>query len=149
MKETFMLEDLLDVLIQLEALGSKHYRKLSTIAADEKSKELFLHLADEERNHQAAYEKYKQQKIAFESNSINDEYRAYVSALLENALSFLKKDEKAEDLNEAYHLAIKFEKETLLFLNEVKSIIDKRYEKAIETLIDEERRHLKLLLEMR
>ncbi len=51
MQESFILEDVLNTLIQLEVTGNKVYTELAKRTGDDKSVELFTTLADAEMKH--------------------------------------------------------------------------------------------------
>lgn len=147
MRETFIIEDLLDVLIELENLGNTHYTKMADTAEDEKLKQLFELLARQEMVHRNIYQNYKNEKIVFETHTVTPEYKDYIKALIENTMSFLNETKTCENFKIGYEKAILLEKETLLFLNEMKQILPEENHFEINQLMDEERKHLKFLIQ--
>lgn len=146
MTEMFLLEDLLNLLIELEELGNKHYSKMVEMTENAELKKLFHRLSLEEAKHKEIYLSYKEKKINIVTDVITSEYKAYLDVVLQNTLSFLKGNQSIKDFQEGYTIAIQLEKETLLFLSEMKKIIVKDFHDDIENLMDQERQHLKYLL---
>lgn len=145
MNATFQMEDLFNVLIELETQGSKNYEYLASQTDDQRMIGFFLNLAKQELRHKAIYEGYKKEFLVFEGSKITSEYKEYMSVLLYNSISILNKKEVIEDSLIAYDMAISLEKDTILFLNEMKNLIPIALHKKIDTLMDEERQHLKFL----
>ena len=144
MAELFVYEDILNTLIELETRGAALYAKLATLADSLEVQKLMLFLSEQEHQHQLFYEGLKKQITAHEAAS--DEYNAYIEALLDQTYSLLLDAEK-EGL--AYQLAVKkaksIEMATLVLLNEFKKMMANSMAEKIELLMDEERRHLRLL----
>lgn len=146
MKETMTLEDVLDVLIQLEDTGNAHYRLLAGMAGDGELERLFLLLAEQEKKHQSLYEGYRTELVPFtQEASIDSEYRAYVAALLKETLQFLSVSHPVPDLETGLAVAMQLEKDTLLFLSEMKALLGTSAHEGIDRVIEQERRHLAYL----
>lgn len=146
MQEIFLLEDLLNVLIELEILGNVHYSKMAQETVHVELKKLFERLSKEENVHKEIYLDFRERKINFVSNEVTSEYKEYMDALLKNTLSLLKVEYSFEGFEAGFALAIKLEKETILFLTEMKQIISQAYHEDINQIMDQERQHLKYLL---
>jgi len=149
MQEIFLLEDLLEVLIELETLGNQHYTKMANLTQNQELKILFKKLANEEGRHKEIYRRYLTDKINLVSTIPTDEYKAYMDSLLKSSISLLKSAGDFEAFEQGYALAILLEKETILFLNEMKQIIAEEYYKDIDNLLSQERQHLRYLLTYR
>lgn len=143
--ENFLLEDLLNVLIQLEETGQKHYLRMANMATTPKVKDLFELLSKQEGKHKVIYEGYKTAFTNQTLNDVTDEYKAYVKVTLENTIKFLEAHKSIDHIEEGLKTAINLEKDTLLFLNEMKKILGRKKEEEIERLMDEERGHLAFL----
>jgi rubrerythrin len=149
MHEIFALEDVLNVLIELETLGNKHYTEMATLTEDYELKKFFELLAKQELAHKALYTSYKELHIAFESGGVTDEYKAYMDSLLKGTVKFLETSNEVKDFESGYNIAISLEKDTLLFLSELKQIIEKSYHEVIDNVMDQERGHLKALYDFK
>lgn len=145
MNETFRLEDVLNVLIELETLGNKNYLFMAGQTENPKLHDFFEILANQELKHKAIYESFKKEFINFEHNEVTEEYHEYMRVLLENSIRILNKIGDINDLLLSYDMAITLEKDTILMLIEFKNLIPETYHKDIDKLINEERAHLKFL----
>lgn len=147
MQETFLLEDIINLLIDLETLGNIHYKALAQMTDHQEAKALFENLAKEELRHKSFYETFKQQKVVFSQAATNDDYKEYMEVLLKNTMTFLMVHRTFEHFDTGFEIAVTLEKETLHFLNEMREVLGNAYQEDIKQLIDEERRHLKILLQ--
>lgn len=147
MNASFQMEDLFNVLIELETKGSENYEYLASKTDDQRMIGFFLNLAKQELRHKVIYEGYKKEFLVFEESEITPEYKEYMSVLLHNSISILNQKEVSKDSLIAYDMAITLEKDTILFLSEMKNIIPVSMHKKIDILMNEERQHLKFLYE--
>lgn len=145
MQELFSLEDVFNVMIELETLGNKHYLEMEKQTKDYQLKELFSGLAKQEMAHKELYTKYKDMHISFETNQLTLEYKDYMDALLKGTIRFLKGSQEINDVEHGFEIAIHLEKDTILFLGEIKGIIGPTYYEAIDEVLSQERNHLKAL----
>lgn len=147
MGEIFALEDIFNVMIELESLGHKHYNKLQTMTDDLTLRELFKHLACEELDHKELYTSYKKKSISFSTSKVDNEYMDYIAALLKGTIQFLNNSQEIDSFDQGFDIAVNLEKDTILFLSELRRIIDSAYYDAIDNIMDQERAHLKALYE--
>lgn len=145
MRETFNLEDIFNVMIELETLGHDHYLAMEKLTDDYKLKELFSQLASQEEAHKKLYTKFKNEKIQFESSKVNPEYEAYMDSLLKGTITFLEESKNVSSLGDGLSIAINLEKDTILFLSELKEIIDPSYYDSIDNVMNQERKHLQAI----
>lgn len=145
MNETFQLEDVLNVLIELETQGNQNYLLMASQTDDPKLGSFFEILANQEIKHKAIYEGFKKEFVNFKHSEITDEYQEYISVLLESTIRFIEKHSDINDLLLSYDMAITLEKDTILMLNEFKNFIPKSRHEDIDKLMNEERTHLKWL----
>lgn len=148
MYSTFQLEDLLNVLISLEIKGYIGYEKMSILTKDKDLSLLFMELSKQEKNHKIMYEMYKKKFIIYKQSEITDDYNAYISGLLNHITKILEIG-KFENLDDAYELALQIERETILLLTELKSILPDDVSSEISSLIDEERKHVVYILKLK
>lgn len=147
MGEQFLLEDIFNVMIELETLGHKIYSKMSQLTPDYKLKELFENLSHAELAHKEIYTCFKKEIIVFNREHVNDEYKNYIKSMLNQTIDFLNQNEKIEDFEAGYSVAVRLEEDTLLFLMEIRKIVNAQFHQAIDEIIEEERMHLKSLNE--
>ena len=145
MQEIFSVEDVINVMIELETRGNEHYLSLSKQTQSEELKNLFLNLANAEQKHKLRYENLKKEILNFEHENVSDDYEAYILSLLKQTIRFLNETRNQINVEEGFLLAIQLEKDTILFLMELKSMIGQQFNADMEQIISEERGHLKLL----
>lgn len=147
MQEVFVIEDVLNILIELETLANKHYIELAKIAKDEKLAALFDKLAVYELDHKKIFTKLKSKAIKFPTSEVTPEYTRYLDALLKNTIKFIKSQTVSYDYEEGFELAVKLEKDTILFLSETRPLFGEEFHHEIDVIIGQEREHLRYLLE--
>lgn len=145
MREVFTLEDIFNIMIELETLGNHHYIEMQNMTDDLELRSLFGQLAEQEIAHKALYTSYKHKNITFNQNEANEEYRSYMDALLKGTVQFLEESRVIKDFDHGFGIAVSLEKDTILFLSELRRIIDSAYYEAIDKIINEERKHLEIL----
>ena len=132
--------------IRIEENGENFYRQMAQKFEDEKVKELFSFLADEETKHKKIYagmvskmEKYE----PFESYA--NEYFAYLRAYADNIIfteeKLKEKMSEIEDVNSAIDFAMGTELDSILYYQEVKNLVPENQRNVIDKIIEEERRH--------
>ena len=145
MQEIFSVEDVINVIIELETRGNEHYLSLSKQTQIETLKKLFMNLANAEQKHKLRYENLKKEILNFEHEDLSDDYEAYILSLLKQTIRFLNETRTQMNVDEGFRIAIQLEKDTILFLMELKSMIGQQFDADMEQIISEERGHLKLL----
>jgi|LGVF01.1.fsa_nt_gb rubrerythrin len=145
MREIFALEDIFNVMIELETLGNVHYVEMQDMTDDLQLKALFGLLATQEMAHKELYTKYKNMNITFERNLVTEEYEDYMDAMLKGTVRFLEQSKEIKNFEHGFEVAINLEKDTILFLTELRRIIAPEYHAAIDNVTDQERNHLKAL----
>lgn len=145
MSELFSLEDIFNIMIELETLGNKHYLKMKEMTEDIKLKYLFGSLAKAELAHKKLYQDLKVEIISFKHEKVDQEYREYIQALLSQTVKFLDASCSACDFETGFNIALQLEKDTILFLNELRALVEPSYYETIDRVIKEEQSHLKAL----
>lgn len=145
MSEIFSLEDIFNVMIELESLGHSHYNKMKDMTENSKLKVLFEGLAKAELAHKKLYMDFKSDIINFNHEKVDEEYKEYIEMLLSETVGFLNESRDVSDFEEGFNISVQLEKDTILFLNEIRSIVEPKYHEAIDMVISEERNHLKSL----
>lgn len=145
MSELFSLEDIFNVMIELEAMGNVHYSKMKDMTSNAKLKVLFEQLAVAELSHKEIYETFKSNVINFNQEKVNQEYQEYMDVLLKQTIRFLHESSNISDFETGFEIAVRLEKDTILFLNELRSIVDASFYEALDHVISQEQSHLKAL----
>ena len=112
MTEAFSINEIIELGIQIEFNGRDFYQTLAESEKDEKIRELFLFLKDEEVKHIRFFEKLLEASEDYRSDSYPEEYFSYMNALAGEHV-FTQKDKgkeiagKIKTAIEAIDMAIK------------------------------------------
>lgn len=151
----FDAAEVFDMAIQTERDGKAFYLAAAAAASDPEVKKIMEHLADAEAHHEEAFRKMKVESTAGSPVETYDGERGdYVEALLqtrvlrdENAAVAAIREMKHDQ--EALDFAIAFEKDTILFMYEMRDVLPETEREKMDVLIAQERTHVKLLQQMK
>lgn len=140
--------------IKIEENGEKFYRQMTEKLDDSKVKELFTFLANEEVDHKRTFEKMLSKFEDYTPvESYPGEYFAYLKAYADNLVfGFSKFDDdisKIGDAVSAVQFAIGKELDTIMYFQEMKNIVPKSELNRINAIINEERKHVVKLSEIK
>lgn len=147
MRSQFQPKDLLESLVRLEQNGESFYRNMAKKFSDDKeSADFFTFLADQETHHEALYKKLSEQIDDNQAidKEFDDEYKAYIQNLIDQIFN-LDSSKVGDDTIDIYRFAIGLEKDTILFIKEVKSIVPDFEPELLDKVEAEERGHIKLI----
>lgn len=149
-KSITSLETVLDLAVWLEKHGQTFYENARETATEPAVKELFAALAAEEKKHCVIYtdlyELYTG-KSAVEEKLLG-EYGKFIELLIGEIIQVLEFDAEVTQ-KQLIDRALQFEKNTLLYFAEVKSLFRGKAGSIIEAICREEKRHIQRLLEVR
>ncbi len=155
MASFFHANEIAEAAVEIERKGQAFYLRVAAKAQKEEVRNLFQYLAKEESKHEVIFENLKERlgEVELPAWSTEDEYATYVDALITSHTLFNdelvdKYVENATDEVSAIHLAMSFEKDTLLFFIEMKELVPDNEKKAVQACIEEERLHLRQLRAM-
>lgn len=148
MANTFQLEDLFNVLITLEQAGQKHYQTLAGQTEDFTVKALFDHLSKEEEVHEKLYNDLKARNLHMTEIALTEDYKDYAIKLIGNTITFINDLPQVTSKEEGIAVGLKLEKETIFMLNELKSILSLTHHPIINDIINMEKDHIKMLLNL-
>ena len=148
----FKATDILLAAQEVETRGEVFYNRLVETATDEKLKETFRFLADEETKHREIFRKLYERlgQVELPAWAEEDEYASYLTYLIDSHTLFRLGDVDkikgfAGSREEAIQTAMGFEKDTILFFTEMREFVPEGERKYIQDCIEEERAHLRLL----
>ena len=144
----FNVAEVVQMAIEEEHNGVRFYEALEACAQNPTLKEAARRLAAQERYHEERFTKLRDTLGTRPlPESYPGEYADYMGALMagktfpnEEAAARLAQ-EAGGDL-QAVATALLFEKNTLLFLGEMRRLVPRKDHKTVDELIDEERQHL-------
>ena len=150
----FDVTEIYQFAVQIEENGEKFYRAMVEKFDNTKVKDLFGFLAEEEVRHEKVF---KEMLAKIEDYSPQEsypgEYFDYLHAYADNLVFTLDKiDEDINGVNtvdEALQYAIGKELDTILYYHEMKNVVPEHQQKLVNDIIDEERKHVVQLTEMK
>ena len=141
--------------IQIEKNGYDFYNILAGSTKNFHAQGTFKYLAGEEKKHIASFEKLLDSVESYEpTETYLGEYQQYVKALAEEYI-FTKANKGKETAGtasnevDAIDMGINFEKDSILFYDEMKKFVPSSEHKAIDELINQEKQHLAKLSSLR
>ncbi len=156
MAEKVSCNEVLEIALQIEQLGYDFYKTMAHNAINSQLKHGYNQLAEEEKRH---IDIFKQLRHSIEQIDVNrldnwDEVLLYFKALIDTHVlpTSPEKNSLVQELKDeigAIHISISFEKDTILFLQEIKRRVINEDMKKIEQLIEEEKSHILKLLQMK
>jgi rubrerythrin len=149
----FEAADIVELAMQVEKSGEAFYRAVAAKVEGQDARELFQYLAGQEVIHYQVFQKLSQSihEAPFMTDEEWDLYMDYLngtvqSAFFQGADKALALAETVTDAQTAIHLAIGFEKETLLFFYDLRDRIPDKDRPVVEKIVDEEKRHIRRLV---
>jgi rubrerythrin len=147
--------ELINIAIGIEKRGIVFYDIMAKSTENATAREVFRYLADMERQHIQIFQDMLGEADKYQfSETKAEEYTAYLQALVDSAIftDDLVTSEiatKAESDVEALELAIGAEKDSILFYYEMRDIMPQRAQPTVNTIIAEEKSHLRQLSELK
>ena len=147
----FSGKEILEMVVRIEENGLDFYNNAAKSVKSDSVKEAFTFLASEEVKHVEFFSGLKEAIGEEDSYSIFDPYleeeSMYIRALADTNI-FVEADrgremaEKMKSDSEAIDWAIGFEKDSVLFYNELLSMVREKDRPLIHSIITEEKKHI-------
>jgi len=143
----YSIDEVMEMAIQTEKLGFQFYTEMAEkFKKDDGLVKLFMTLANKEKVHEKTFTKLKASVDQHGAEPVEwDEVSNYMRAYVESEF-FLGKGKSLpamdhiKTVRDAVQFALGFEKETLLYFMELRSIVKEK--KAIDEVISEEKSHI-------
>ncbi|HPC36341.1 MAG TPA: ferritin family protein [Candidatus Marinimicrobia bacterium] len=150
----FSIRDVFDVAVKIEERGEKFYRETAKVIPKVEVKDLFEKLADEEVVHKKIFRQMGQKIGAVNLESAaREEFYDYLEAYTQNLIFSDASDESKipaiQDAKTALLYAIERELDSVLYYKEIKELIPVSEHQLIDGIINEERRHVVRLSELK
>ncbi len=147
--------EVLKIAVEIERKGKIFYEDMAELITHPKVKEIFQFLAKEEVRHEVIFTKMlssiepQTEKSVFDDDELSLFYRSLVGDKVFPSKS-VEKELKNDfsDLATALQRALDLEKDAILFFHEMKTITSEKDHAVIEEIIQEERDHIKKILEI-
>jgi rubrerythrin len=153
MAEWFDIAELVKVAVEDERTGVAFYSAAADKTQDDDLKKLYADLAEQERFHQKRFQKMLD---GLGGNPVREQYPGEYMAYLRTMTSGRAfPDEQTAirmlgdcaDDGEALRLASRFERDTLILMNEMRGLIPRKDKPIVDELTKEEQSHLVALSE--
>lgn len=155
MGEMFEVAELVRVAVEDEKSGVAFYSALAEQTRQQELKKVFADLAEQERYHQKRFEEMLQSLGDYKApERYSGEYASYLRALTtdrafpDESTAQRLAGECADDLA-ALELATRFERDTLILMQEMRALVPEKDRAIVDELADEERTHLVTLTQAR
>jgi len=144
----FSVAELLQMAVKDEETGIAFYKALAEVARNSNVKDKCLAISKQEEGHARRFREMVQEVGEFKTaEEYAGQYESYVRALLDSR-AFPEPEQAAERARqsasdkEAIDIAMRLERDTLLFLQEMKNFVPSTHTGYVDEIIDEERGHL-------
>jgi len=140
--------EIVELGIQIEKNGRDFYNGLVEQSKDENSRGMFKTLAGQEEEHITTFQHILSLFNKYEpAESYPDEYFAYMNALAGDHV--FTRENKGEEIarkvkndREAIDIALRFEKDSIIFYEGMKKLISANDQGIVDSLIAEEQKHI-------
>jgi rubrerythrin len=155
MSISFSGSELINIAIGIEGRGIVFYDVMAKSTQNEAAREVFNYLADMERNHIETFKDMLEGADKFQIPADESgQYTAYLRALVDSAvfsddMVTSEMAAQAESDTAALELAIRAEKDSILFYYELKEVMPQRAQTTVNKIIAEEKSHLRQLSELK
>ena len=147
----FTSRDILDLAVQIEKNGEKIYRDALQKVTNQEVKSLLQKLADDEVRHIDQFSEFKASaKDTLGDPQLEEMGRSILLGILGDQSFSLKETDFArmERIKDLFKVAIEFEKDTVIFYEMIRALIeDDRTLADLNQIIEEEKRHIELFQE--
>lgn len=148
--------EVFEMALQIEQMGYDFYKTMAHNATNTQLRNGYNQLALEEKRHLDSFELLRDSIEKIDTNRLDnwDEVSLYFKALIDTKVlpTSPEKNSLVEELKDeigAIHISISFEKDTILFLQELNRWLNPEDQQKIEKLINEEKSHILKLLQMK
>lgn len=143
--------DVITFAVEIEKNGRNFYGAVAEKIQDAEVKETFLMLKGQEEQHIKDFEQLLTKTTDQQAQETYDgEYLEYVKALVDNHVFNPDADinalaDQVKTKAEGINLALRFEKDSIIFFTELKNIVAPHSKEIVEELINQEREHIRVL----
>ncbi|RJR43457.1 MAG: hypothetical protein C4576_14410 [Desulfobacteraceae bacterium] len=149
----FSARDVAEAAVEKEKKRKEFYTRVHELSTEREMKELFQFLMKEEEKHVAVFTKIRDNlpTEAAQSEEYTADMQAYMDSIVDDRLysdmdsrEFVQKAVSGKDV---YRLAIGFEKDAILYFTEFLPYLTEKDRTVVAGLIEEEKRHIRMLSE--
>jgi len=147
----FDAHDAIQFAIRIEENGEAFYRRAGQAVSDDRVKQLFGRLADEEAKHRGVFQEMLDGLDAppvEDEEEYEGEYLSYLRDYIDGKVVFCAQP-GLTDAGDAIDFAIQRELDSLLYYEELKKLVAERHHRLLDVVIQEEAAHFSQLSEAR
>jgi len=151
----FKGSEILQLAIEIEKNGQSFYQQAIEKTPDKEVQQVFRYLAEEEKKHQQKFQQMLETIGEFQpAESYPGEYLSYLKTLAEENV-FTREGAGKEVLRgvsreqEAINLGIGFEKDSILFFQEMMRLVPRKEQITVKELLNQEKAHLQKLWQLK
>jgi len=141
----FDISEIYQFAISIEENGERFYREVSGKFSDERIKEIFNFLADEEVKHKETFKGLLEKILEYKpAETYPGEYFAYLKAYAQELIFPVQVEKEIEEkmtVKEVLDFAIRRELDSILYYTEVKNVIPETQHTQLDKIIEQERQH--------
>jgi len=156
MTSDVLYNEVFQMALQIEQTGYDFYKTMAHNAINETLREGYSQLAAEEKKHIEQFQQLQHAIEQIDAQQLDnwDELSQYFTALIDTKEipTSPEKNSLIQELKDeigAIHISISFEKDTILFLQELKRWLNSEAQQVIENMIEEEKAHILKLFQMK
>ena len=155
MEKTFSATDIVEIAIEIEKNGRTFYTEFSKKLKEEKAKDFFLYMSEEEAEHEKKFKEILSSVMKHEPcESYPQDYFAYFNAIAQDCIfndaqELKERFSRVESARGAIDFSIGIEKDSILIYESMKKIIPDKDKPLIEEIISQEKEHVLKLWNLR
>ncbi|MGB9594914.1 MAG: ferritin-like domain-containing protein [Candidatus Poribacteria bacterium] len=156
MNENFTAQEIIEIAIEIEKNGKEFYQIMADSSSTVPLRNLFNYLSAEEDKHRQKFEEILKSAGGYQISEVYyaTEYMGYMKAIADERvftkdISYIDLARQLTSPKQAIDIAISFEKDSIIFLHEMRDMFSQSEKGAIEQLLAEERLHIQKLAELK
>jgi rubrerythrin len=152
--QKYSLNEIFQIALRMEENGEKFYRQIAKEAVRDDVKKIFLKLAEEEIEHKKLFQEMLKAEVLYAPiEYYPEEYFEYIKSYADDFIFTKEKKEKivysVHNTIEAIDVAINMEKDSVWYYSEIKGLVEDKYKNSIDKIIEEERKHFSLFVDLK
>jgi len=155
MEKTFSATDIVEIAIEIEKNGRTFYTEFSKKLKEEKAKDFFLYMSEEEAEHEKKFKEILSSVMKHEPcESYPQDYFAYFNAIAQDCIfndaqELKERFSRVESARGAIDFSIGIEKDSILIYESMKKMVPDKDKPLIEEIISQEKEHVLKLWNLR
>jgi len=155
MEKTFSATDIVEIAIEIEKNGRTFYTEFSKKLKEEKTKDFFLYMSEEEVEHEKKFKEILSSVMKHEPcESYPQDYFAYFNAIAQDCIfndaqELKERFSRVESARGAIDFSIGIEKDSILIYESMKKMVPDKDKPLIEEIISQEKEHVLKLWNLR